>query len=107
MWGTPSDLKAKGQLRWSGDTCAFANVFQSPTGAKVQVVEANRLLSRIGEIERRTWDDVVNVPLAIVGPRHPWGKLLFDMFAKFGYRSAGEIKRGLISDTFPMPKNVT
>ena len=41
-----------------------------PNGANL--VEGDRLLFRVGKIERAQWFDVVDMPLTAITPRHSW-----------------------------------
>jgi hypothetical protein len=72
MWLPPSSL---------------AHVIESPKRLQITVVQGDRLLFRVGQIERAQRFDVVDMPLAPVIPRHSRQEFRFEMAHKLGQRT--------------------
>src|SRR5439155_23285963 len=64
---------------------SLAHVIGSPKWLPIAVVEGDRLLFRIGQIERAQRFDVIDMPLASVIPRHSPQEFRFQMAHKLGH----------------------
>ena len=63
---------------------SLPHVIESPKRLQIAVVEGDRLLFRVGQIERAQRFDVVDMPSVSVIPRHSRQEFRFEMAHKLG-----------------------